>query len=355
MKIRKFRSKLLENDCFPYLVCDLFNIRYLTGFTGSSAYMLFDGERTYFISDSRYREYAESILPRGCEFILLEGNISFTLKMLLKRLGLKRLFLEEHSMTLSQFTEIRSSLRGVKIEWTEGIVNRLRMVKDSEEIEYLRKAAEIADMCYSHLLGMIKPGITEWDVAVEIEFFYRRNGCRKSSFDAIVASGSGSSMPHYETSMKKCIEHGDVLLIDMGCNYEGYNSDLTRTLFVGRVDPALETIYTIVREAQQMAVDAVCPGIDTGRLDGIARDHIARAGYGEYFGHSLGHGFGLEVHELPAVRSNGEEILRKNMTITIEPGIYVPGLGGVRIEDMVLVTARGNEILTRSSKELIVI
>jgi len=258
-------------------------------------------------------------------------------------------------MTLGQFSEIKSALRGVKVSGIEGIVNRLRMVKDAEEIEYLRRAAELADQCYSHLIGMIKPGITEWDVAVEIEFFYRRNGCRKSSFDAIVASGSGSSMPHYETSMKKRIEPGDILLIDMGCNYEGYNSDLTRTLFVGRVDPALETIYTIVREAQQMAVDAVCPGITTGRLDSIARDHIAQAGYGEYFGHSLGHGFGLEVHELPAVRTSGEEILRKNMAITIEPGIYVPGHGGVRIEDMVLVTARGNELLTRSSKEIIVI
>ncbi len=192
----------------------------------------------------------------------------------------------------------------------------------------------------------------EWDVSIEIEYFYRKNGCRKSSFDSIVASGPGSSMPHYITSMTRRIEKGDALLIDMGCEFRGYNSDLTRTIFVNSVDDDLRRIYGIVRDAQERAIEFVRPGVRCGELDAVARGLIAEAGFGKFFGHSLGHGVGMEVHELPAVKTGSRTRIGKNTVITVEPGIYIPGRGGVRIEDVVLVTDGGSEILTKSSKDI---
>ncbi|PKL40674.1 MAG: hypothetical protein CVV44_03460 [Spirochaetae bacterium HGW-Spirochaetae-1] len=339
----------------PYLVTDICNIRYLTGFSGSYAWLLLNEGRSFFISDSRYEEYARSILPKSVAFTLQKGDIFSLLKGMIKDNGFQQVYLEEQALTLSTYLQMRKELRGTKIIPGENEINILRMEKDATELPILRKAAEITDRCFNHLLKFIKPGIYEWDIAVEIEHFYRQNGCRKTSFDSIVASGHGSSMPHYETSMKKKVRAGDVILIDMGCTYEGYNSDLTRTIFLNSIDAEIEKIYHIVREAQEQAIAAVRAGITTGKLDSAARDYIASRGYGENFGHSLGHGLGMEVHELPAIKKNGSLRLKKNMAITIEPGIYLPGLGGVRIEDMVLVTSRGHEVLTGSNKDIIVI
>ncbi len=354
-RIRKLRRELENQGFFPYFISDLNNIRYLTGFSGTYAFMLIDQKDIFFISDSRYSEYAGDLVSEYAEFLLPGDDLNLTIKDLLKRNNRKQLFIEEHSMTLSTFNVMKKSLRGMKLQPGGSVVNSIRMVKDREEIDLLERAAEITDSCFSYLTDTVKPGMTEWEVAVEIENFYRRNGCTGSSFDVIIASGSSSSMPHYQTSMKKRIEKGDLLLIDMGCVYQGYNSDLTRTIFINSVDREIEKIYNIVKEAQISAVKAVRPGISTGRLDSVARDIITAEGYGEMFGHSLGHGLGIEVHELPAVRKTGETRLRKNMVVTIEPGIYLPGKGGVRIEDMVAVTGKGYRVLTKSSKDIIVI
>ena len=339
----------------PYLVSDLNNIRYLTGFTGSYAMLLVTEGNSFFVSDSRYEEYACSILPASVEFVLQKGDVNDIIRDICKKNGLKELFLEEHVLSLTAYLNMKKSLRGIKLIPGGNEVNYLRMTKDEDEIRILRDAAVITDQCVDHLRKIVKLGMIEWDIAVEIEYFYRKHGCRKTSFDSIVASGAGASMPHYEPSMTKKVVPGDVLMVDMGCEYNGYNSDLTRTFFINSIDPDLEKIYNIVKEAQELAVDAVRPGITTGRLDSVARDYITENGYGDNFGHSLGHGFGIEVHELPAIRKNGDVSLKKNMTITIEPGIYLPGKGGVRIEDMVLVTAKGREILTKSTKDIIVI
>jgi Xaa-Pro aminopeptidase len=354
MRIKKLIRSLHEKRTLPYLITDLVNIRYLTGFTGSFAYLVVDSDRSYFISDSRYEEYARSILHKSIEFILQKNDFLDSLKFVLKKAGAKQLFLEEHSTPLSVYRSMKSSIKSVTFSPGGDEVNQLRMIKDEEEIGILRHAAKITDACVDHLKKIIRPGDGEWDVAVEIEHFYRRHGCRKSSFDVIVASGPGSSMPHYATSMEKKVRSGESILIDMGCEYQGYNSDLTRTMFIHSIDPALETVYRVVQKAQEAAVAAVRPGITTGRLDAVARDIIADAGYGERFGHSLGHGIGMEVHELPAIKK-GDLKLKKNMAITIEPGIYIPGVGGVRIEDMVAVTAKGCEVLTKSSKDIIIL
>ena len=354
MRINKLRKKLSENGLFPFLVSDLKSIRYLTGFSGSYAYILVCEDKTFFISDSRYEEYARSILPPSVEFRLQKTDIYDSIKKLAKERGIGGLYLENHSVPLSVYGELKARIKGLKIRPGGDAVNEIRMQKDESEIGLLRKAAGITDLCMRHISGLIRPGVPEWDIAVEIEYFYRKNGCRKTSFDTIVASGKGSSMPHYETSMTKRIEHGDMVLIDMGCEYLGYNSDLTRTVFVGRIDPLFEKIYSIVLRAQASAIARTRPGVTTGVLDSVARGVISSEGYGDYFGHSLGHGLGLEVHELPAVKS-GDFKLKKNMVITIEPGIYIPGSGGVRIEDMVLVTDRGCEVLTGADREIAIL
>jgi Xaa-Pro aminopeptidase len=228
-------------------------------------------------------------------------------------------------------------------------------VKDSYELSIIKKAASIADQCAEFVAKTASVRMTEWDLSVAIENFYRTNGCRKSSFDTIVSSGAGSSMPHYIPSMTKLIEQGAPLMIDMGCLFEDYNSDLTRTFFIGTVSTELKTVYETVLTAQMMAVDSVKAGKTTGEIDSVARDYITQQGFGYYFGHSLGHGIGLQVHELPAVKHGGDIVLEPGMVITIEPGIYLPGKGGVRIEDMVCVTKDGCEILTHFTKNLTVL
>ncbi len=353
MRLKKLILALKKNSRLPYLVSDLVNIRYLTGFTGSYAYLIVGKDISFFISDSRYEEYARSILPKRVEFILQKDDFLASLKAIMKRLGRKELYLEEHSIPLSVYQNMKKNVRGIALKPGGDEVNRIRMVKDEVEIALLRKAADITDACVDHLRKIIKPGIVEWDLAVEIEHFYRTHECKKQSFDCIIASGPGSSMPHYSTSTEKKIRPGEVLLVDMGCEYKGYNSDLTRTMFVTSIDPTLERVYLIVKRAQEEALRSVRPGISVEKLDAVARNIITEAGFGERFGHGLGHGIGMEVHELPAVRK-GDLKLKKNMVITIEPGIYLPGIGGVRIEDMVLVNSDGGEALTKSTKDIIV-
>ncbi len=354
MRLTKLKRRLKSRGVLPYLVTDAVNIRYLTGFAGSYAYLVVASPRSFFITDSRYEEYAGSILPEGVDLAIQRKEFLDSLVSVVKGTRSKRLYIEEHSTPFSLYRAIQERLRGVSILPGGDEVNHLRMVKDEDEIGVIKKAAKIVDACVAHLENTVRAGDREWDIAVEIEHFFRTRGARKSGFDSIVASGPGSSMPHYVTSMRKKLRPGEPLLVDMGCEYMGYNSDLTRTFFIHSIDPALEKIYRVVREAQEAAVDAVRPGITTGKLDATARAIIGNAGFGDRFGHSLGHGIGMEVHELPAVKA-GDAALKKNMVITVEPGIYVPGVGGVRIEDMVLVTGRGREVLTSSPKGITIL
>jgi len=356
MRIKKLKKILKDNETLPYLVTDLNNIKYLTGYAGSNAFIFIDEKESYIISDSRYEEYIKKNLPSGINFFLQETSASDAIKKCSDKSGKKEIFVESHNMTLSLHAELKKVLKRVKITpVTEDPVIILRSIKDDNEISLLREACAITDRCFNHLLQFIKPGLSEWDISVEIDYFYKKNGCTACAFDPIVASGAGSSMPHYKPEEGKKITKGDILLIDMGCLYKGYNSDLTRTIFVDSVDATLGEIYNIVYEAQKKAVSSVKPGIDTRKLDSIARTVISNYGYGDNFGHGLGHGVGIEIHELPAIKKFTSAIIKKNMVITIEPGIYIPGKGGVRIEDTVLVTSGGCEILTKSSKELIVI
>ncbi len=354
-RLRRLKKKLIDNETIPYLITSIPNIHYLTGFDGSYASMVITENSYYFISDGRYQEYARSILPRKVTFILQDNGLIPAVKEILAKDNAKELYLEEHSMPLSQYFQFKNSLKKFKLRGGGDIVNEQRMIKNEGELVLLRKAASITDGCFSHLLGIIKPGILEWDISVEIEHYYRTHGASSTSFESIVASGAGSSRPHYKTGDLKKLEPGDMVLIDMGCTYKGYNSDLTRTVFLHNITSEFRNIYNIVLRAQETAINSIRPGITTGSLDTKARDVIKNQGYGEFFSHSLGHGVGLEVHELPAVKPGGTMRLKKNIVITVEPGIYMPGKGGIRIEDMICTGSDGPEMMTGSSKDIIIL
>jgi Xaa-Pro aminopeptidase len=354
-RLERCARRVREKGEAPFLFFDLVNIRYLTGFKGTNGYLVIDQKNIFFITDSRYEEYARSILPDEVTFERQEGQLVTLLSQLSAKYRWKTLFLEDHSLILSNFLVMKESIEGVNLEARTTPVQKMRVAKDEDELQILREAAAIADRCVDHIVQTVKPGMSEWDLSVEIEYFYRKNGCTGSSFETIVASGTHSSMPHHATSMDKIIQDGDVLLIDMGCTYKGYNSDLTRTLFMGNVDKNFELIYNTVNNARETAIRAVKPGMKTGELDSIARTIITDAGFGEYFGHSLGHGIGLEVHEFPRLKPEDDYVLPENCVFSVEPGIYLPGKGGVRIEDMVCTTPDGYEIMTRSSREITVI
>ncbi|EAG2965084.1 peptidase M24 family protein, partial [Listeria monocytogenes] len=235
-----------------------------------------------------------------------------------------------------------------------GMIEALREVKDEEEIALIQQACHIADQGFEHILKMIRPGMTEIEVANQLDFFMRSLGATSVSFETIVASGLRSAMPHGVAS-EKVIEQGDLITLDFGCYYQSYVSDMTRTFAVGDPGDKLKEIYQIVLEAQEKVLAAAKPGMTGIELDAIARDHIASFGYGDAFGHSTGHGIGLEIHEGPNVSFRADKAFVVGNVITDEPGIYLPGIGGVRIEDDLLITETGNKVLTHSPKELIIL
>ena len=231
-------------------------------------------------------------------------------------------------------------------------LSSFRKIKSPEELDRMERAERIGDEAFSYILNELKPGVTELQIAAKLEYFMRSHGAEGTSFDTIVASGYHSAMPH-AVPTEKPLENGDFVTMDFGCRYQGYCSDMTRTVVIGKADPRQKEIYQIVLEAQQAALEGLRPGMTGTEGDRLARDVIEKAGYGEYFGHGLGHSVGLEIHEKPALSTRDETVLLPGMIETVEPGIYIPGFGGVRIEDMVVLTETGIRNLTTSPKELI--
>src|SRR5699024_7143778 len=268
-----------------------------------------------------------------------------------KDMNIKRLAFEKNQVTYATY-ELYKDAFDVELIPTSDIIESLRMIKSSEELKIMKKAAEIADAAYEHIRSYIKPGVKEIDVSNELEFFMRRQGATSSSFDTIVASGYRSALPHGVASDKK-IQSGELVTLDYGALYNGYCSDTTRTVAVGEISDELHTIYQTVLEAQIRGVDGIKPGMTGKEADALVRDHIAEKGYGKYFGHSTGHGVGLEVHENPSLSFKNDNVLRPGMVVTVEPGIYIPDVGGCRIEDDLVITETGNERLTVADKELV--
>lgn len=351
-RVNNLREEMKSEGISSFLITSPYNLRYLTGFTGTTGLALIGLEEAFFITDFRYTEQAAKQCV-GFEIVKNVGPILEVVADLVESKNIENLGFEESFVPFKQYVELEGLLE-VDLIPVSGMVEELREVKDEEEIAIVEKACEIADKAFSHILTYIKPGMTEIQVANELDFYMRSLGASSVSFETIVASGLRSAMPHGVAS-EKVIEQGDMITIDFGCYYNGYVSDMTRTISLGEPSVKLREIYNVVKEAQQKVLDVAKPGMTGVELDAVARDYIASKGYGEAFGHSTGHGIGLEIHEGPNVSKLAEKAFVPGNIITNEPGIYLPGIGGVRIEDDMLVTENGIKRLTHSEKELIIL
>ncbi|OEU61526.1 MAG: integrase [Desulfuromonadales bacterium C00003094] len=342
--------KLLDDaDLEGFLFLDRANLRYLSGFSGSAGALLVSRKGATFLTDARYTTQArqEVHAQNICEYrVQLDGILEQV-----NQLGLQRIGFEADSLPYAMVERLRKkSPHGCQWLPEAERLRSLRWSKDRDELSALEHAAVISAEAFEEILPLIRPGVVEREVALELEFAMRRRGAEEKSFDTIVASGQRGALPHGVAS-DKVIASGDLVTIDFGARWNGYHSDETVTVAVGPVSAKLRQIFDIVLEAHDRAIDAVRPGVPLRDIDAIARSYIREHGYGDYFGHSLGHGVGLEVHEHPAVSAQTEVLAEEGMVITIEPGIYIPDLGGVRIEDMVYVTADGHRRITRLPKK----
>ncbi|MGM7721220.1 M24 family metallopeptidase [Metabacillus sp. Hm71] len=353
IKLEKIRNRFKDLSIDGLLITSKFNRRYMTGFTGTSGVAVISLDKAVFITDFRYTEQAAKEVE-GYEIVKHTGPIIEEVTAVVKQLGIKRLGFEQDHLTYQAYASYKNALTDTEFLPVSGAVEKLRLIKSSAEIKILKEAAEIADAAYKHILTFVKPGLKEIEVANELEFFMRKNGAESSSFDMIVASGYRSALPHGVASNKE-IEKGDFVTLDFGAYYKGYCSDITRTFAVGQPSDELKNIYAIVLEAQMRGMNGINPGMSGKEADALTRDYITEQGYGEYFGHSTGHGLGMEVHEGPALSFRSDTILEPGMVVTVEPGIYIAGLGGVRIEDDTVITESGNESLTHSPKDLIIL
>nr|WP_239450425.1 Xaa-Pro peptidase family protein [Mammaliicoccus sciuri] len=351
MKINKLREVMNQKGLEAVVILSPYNRRYLSGFTGTSGSLLITQDKSLLITDFRYIQQAND-QAQDFEVINQEGPMLDKINELIKEGQYKNVGVETHLITYNEYQALNTD--AVELSSIEGVIETIRMIKDEFEIKQIQKAADIVDETYEHILKWVKPGMTENEVNNEMEMFMRRKGATCSSFDTIVASGYRGALPHGVAS-NKVIEEGDMITLDFGALYEGYVSDVTRTFAIGEPKEEMKKIYNIVLEAQLSALEQIKPGMTGKEADTIARDVIKSYGYGEQFGHSLGHGIGLEVHEGPALSQKSDIVLEENMCITLEPGIYVDGLGGVRIEDDVLVTKNGLQRFTKSSKDLIIL
>ncbi|HIY56808.1 MAG TPA: Xaa-Pro peptidase family protein [Candidatus Tetragenococcus pullicola] len=352
-RITKLREEMNAIGVDSFLITSPYNLRYFTNFTGTpgDAVALITNEKAFFITDFRYLEQARE---QATEFELVEGrNYLQTATQVIKEQGLQDVAFEEDYISFAQFDLLQDWVEDVWVPVSE-VLESLREIKDDNEIATIKKACQIADQGFDHVLKMIQPGMTEIEVANQLDFFMRSLGATGVSFETIVASGTRSSMPHGVAS-QKVIEQGDIVTLDFGCYYNGYVSDMTRTFAIGDPGEKMKEIYQIVLDANLKVIEAAKAGVSGIELDTVAREHIASFGYGEAFGHSTGHGIGLEIHEGPNVSARADKKFVVGNIITDEPGIYLPEIGGVRIEDDLLITENGCEVLTSSPKELIIL
>ena len=352
MKLVKLRQALIDLNVDALLITNEYNRRYMTGFTGTAGVAVVTKDDAVFITDFRYTEQAAAQVK---EFRIVQhtGTIFAEVGAQVALMGAKTIGFEKDSMSYGTYEIYKEAVKAEFVP-VSGVIEKIRLIKTTEEINIIKVACEIADNAFTHILNYIKPGITELDVSNELEFFMRKQGATSSSFDIIVASGVRSALPH-GVATNKVIEKGDFVTLDFGALYNGYISDITRTIAVGQPSDKLVEMYNVVLESQLLALEKVGPGMTGIEADAVARDYLKSKGYGEAFGHSTGHGIGLEVHEGPGLSFRSNTILEPNMTVTIEPGVYLPGIGGVRIEDDILITETGNERLTHSTKELIIL
>ena len=350
-RITRIRERLDGEGADVFLVSNPVNRRYLTGFTGSAGLVWISSTRQAILTDFRYFEQVKTQCP-DWELVRIE-NYTDALQALIEEEHVQSIAFEKDHVTVEQIEGWQEKL-SVQFRGISGWVQELRMIKTEEEIANIRKAAQIADEAFAQLLPTLRSGLTEIEAALELEFLMRKAGASGLSFDPIVASGPQSALPHARPG-ERVLSVGDFVVFDFGAIVSGYCSDMTRTVLIGEPEEKHLLIYDLVLKAQVSALQAVAPGKTGAEIDAIARDIIGEMGYGPYFGHGLGHSLGLEVHENPRLSKTDQTILEPGMIVTVEPGVYLPGFGGVRIEDLVLVTEDGHDVLTSTFKELYVV
>ncbi len=333
------------------LISRLSNVRYICGFTGSAGSCLITPNDNYFITDGRYMEQSKNEVKGFKRYIDYGTHIEIAQKNKLISKGLK-LALESDFLSVSLYNQLTELFPENKWESTKMILENIAAVKDESELEALRTAVEITDNVFDEVLQFFKVGIAEKEIALELGMRFKKYG-EGEAFSSIVASGPNSALPHAQPSERK-LKQGDFVVVDAGAKYAGYHADMTRTVVIGKVTEKHREIYELVKKSQQAGIDAAQAGVACKVVDDATRNVIADAGYGNKFIHSTGHGIGLEVHTSPRLSQQSEEILKENNVVTIEPGVYLTGWGGVRIEDDIVVKKDGNDVLNKTSKELMI-
>lgn len=343
---RLFIKELKSNGLDGFIVSSSPNTTYLTQFPNPDAYLLAASSGLTYFTDSRYTQEAKKKLKGIAELKHINGSVFKLIAQSCADLGLKRIGFEDRYLPYAEYKKIKEYLNaGAYLIPTHGIIEKLREIKKAEEIAKIRKALAITAQAIEFIRDFIRPGVRELEIAAELERFIRYQGAIGSAFDIIVAFGENSCQPHHLPTSKK-MGDDDIALIDVGVDYLGYKSDLTRVFFLGKINSLARRIYELVRKAQEIAIKKIKPGEKASVIDAASRRYIAAKGYGNFFVHSLGHGVGINIHEDPSISSKSEDILSEGMVFTVEPAVYLPGKFGIRIEDMVLVTKKGCEVLS---------
>jgi Xaa-Pro aminopeptidase len=353
-RIEKLRKELATRELESALVTQMVNVRYLTGFSGSFGQAIVTPTQNVLVTDSRYTIQAGEQC-KGWDVRSFQSpvkGIDF-LKDTIAELGVGALAFEADFVTYDAWERWRGALNGVELKPVTNLVNKLRQVKDEDEIAALARACALTDACFSHILPKVQENVTEGDIALEIEFYFRRQGA-DIAFSSIVVSGERSARPHGTPSEKR-LQRGDFVTMDFGGKLDGYSGDITRTVVIGEASEQHRHIYHAVLEAQMAAIEALAVGKPGAQIDQLSRDVLARHGLAQYFGHGLGHGLGLEVHDGLLLSQASDTVLEPGMVLTVEPGVYIEGFGGCRIEDDVVMRDSGPELLTKSDKSLMVV
>jgi Xaa-Pro aminopeptidase len=352
-RVRSLRIALEKKQCDAFMTSFMPHLRYLTGFSGSNGLCIVTHAKVFFLTDFRYKEQIRNEVSCSRSFITSGELIENAAEEKLLR-GCRRVGVEKEYLSLAQLSELRKHCNAVRFVPTADLVESLASLKSEPEISLIAKAVAITDAVFEEIIKVVKAGISELDVSAEISYLHKKNGAEKDSFEPIVVSGPRSSLPHGRPSSKK-IKQGELVTLDFGCFYNGYCSDLTRTIAVGKPSGEARKVYSIVLEAQQKAIDSAHNGVEAKTLDSTARDHIRSRGYDKFFGHGLGHGIGLQIHEFPRVSSRSTHTLRTGNVITVEPGIYLPGKFGVRIEDDIVIREGSCDVLTKAPKSMMIV
>ncbi len=350
VRLEKLRQTLQRDNLDAMLITRPENQRYLSGFRGGEAALLITQQQALLLTDFRYYDQVAEEAPLF-ELVKVDSKMGSVLKGLVKKHGVRTLGFESAHLHFAEYKAWRQATRGTKWVTTSSVTEDIRAIKDKQELASTRKAVAIADEACEHIRTFVQPGMTEKQVAWELEMYMRNHGAEGVAFPFIVGAGPNGAKPH-AVPLDRPIREGELIVLDTGARVDGYNSDLTRTICLGQPDSKMREIYDIVLRAQLAAEKGAKPGMKGKEIDAIARKVIADAGYAQAFGHGLGHGVGLAVHEKPGAGARSDDVMQPGMVCTIEPGIYLSGWGGVRIEDMVLFTERGVQVLTRARKDL---